>query len=76
MMHSKMSEIREHYEVNETGNPRMPYTIKGKRNATYGLMRRVNTDGTPNMDGLMFAINANSQNAPRLLGRNEWVKES
>ena len=74
--YTTMTEIRNHYEVQDTGNPRMPYILKGKRGATYGLMRQVNDDGTPNMDGLMFAMNPNSSRCPRLQPHgSEWVRE-
>ena len=53
----------------------MPYTITGKRGATYGLFRQNGNDNQPVMNGQLFAMSTTGR-FPRLLGRSERVRES
>lgn len=72
-----LEKLREDYRVEETGNPKMPYMLYGKRGAVYGLMRTVDAQaGKVREDGPLYAMSARS-GAIAKLGRwgTEWVKE-
>ena len=74
----KLEVVRKHYRVEETGDPRAPYILHGKRGATYGLMRQLHRNsGKPKLDQPMFCVNLGGIRGKmvRLFNQSNWVVE-